>query len=341
VFCNDDIASLFGNTTPQPLLTPRFSNPTRFRNLDAAKGAIGAFVYNTAQLSNGLHTIAWSVMDSAGRTSGVGSRFFTVQNNSFAPQLAQTSAKTASLTAVADLDQFAAGEADVWGRTGFDVRNSWQAMPLDAGGERHVRLPEMGRLELWLGSSIDRGYVVANGELRPLPAGSTLEGGTFSWAPGPGLVGAYSLVFVGGSQRIEVEVTIATPVSKEGQAEIRMNLDTPSVSTAWAGKTVTLTGWAMDPDADINSGIEAVHVWARRLRGESSALSATVQKFLGVATMDVERPDVARTAGARFGRSGFSLTAPLEAGEYELTAYVWNRRTSRWEDARSVVVTVR
>jgi len=41
--------------------------------------------------------------------------------------------------------------------------------------------------------------------------------------------------------------------------------------------------------------------------------------------------------------SGFQLDALLAPapGTYEITAYVWNVRTSRWEDARSQVAIVR
>ena len=80
LYCNDDVASIFGNATPQPTFTVRTSNPTRHRNLDAERAAIGSFTIDTATLSNGLHTIAWSVTDSAGRTEGIGSRFFNVLN---------------------------------------------------------------------------------------------------------------------------------------------------------------------------------------------------------------------------------------------------------------------
>jgi hypothetical protein len=79
-YCNDDIASAFGHLTPQAVLTPRTSNPTRFRNLDAGRAAIAAFAIDTRTLSNGLHSIAWSVTDSAGRVEGIGSRQFTVLN---------------------------------------------------------------------------------------------------------------------------------------------------------------------------------------------------------------------------------------------------------------------
>ena len=37
---------------------------------------------DTTTLSNGLHTINWVVTDSGGKTAGMGSRFFRVQNGS-------------------------------------------------------------------------------------------------------------------------------------------------------------------------------------------------------------------------------------------------------------------
>ena len=43
-------------------------------------GAVGVFVLDTTRLANGVHTIAWGVVDSAGNAQGVGSRFFTVDN---------------------------------------------------------------------------------------------------------------------------------------------------------------------------------------------------------------------------------------------------------------------
>jgi hypothetical protein len=79
-YCNDDVASIFGNATPQATFTTRTANPTRYRNLDAGRAAIGAFNIDTTALTNGMHSIAWSVTDSAGRVDGIGSRYFTVLN---------------------------------------------------------------------------------------------------------------------------------------------------------------------------------------------------------------------------------------------------------------------
>jgi hypothetical protein len=42
--------------------------------------AVGYFTFDTSSLTNGVHTIAWFVRDSLGRTQGIGSRYFTVVN---------------------------------------------------------------------------------------------------------------------------------------------------------------------------------------------------------------------------------------------------------------------
>jgi hypothetical protein len=51
-----------------------------FYNTTGGRGAIGYFVIDTTTLTNGLHTINWVVRDNTGPTSGVGSRYFRVQN---------------------------------------------------------------------------------------------------------------------------------------------------------------------------------------------------------------------------------------------------------------------
>ena len=51
-----------------------------FPGLSNTNGAVGYFMLNTTTLSNGLHTIQWTVTDSAGQVAGIGSRFFRVQN---------------------------------------------------------------------------------------------------------------------------------------------------------------------------------------------------------------------------------------------------------------------
>jgi hypothetical protein len=85
---------------------------------------------------------------------------------------------------------------------------------INEAGIRRVQIPEMGRLELYLGR-VETGYLVANGTQRDLPAGSHLDRATglFTWMPGPGYVGSYRLTFVRGSEQILVDVTIG-PVAQ-------------------------------------------------------------------------------------------------------------------------------
>ena len=56
-----------------------------FQNTAGANGGVGFRVIDTTTLTNGLHTISWTVTDSLGVTEGIGSRFFTVANGSGAP----------------------------------------------------------------------------------------------------------------------------------------------------------------------------------------------------------------------------------------------------------------
>ena len=49
-------------------------------NTTGGRGAVGHFTIDTRTLSNGLHTINWVIRDNTGQASGVGSRYFRVQN---------------------------------------------------------------------------------------------------------------------------------------------------------------------------------------------------------------------------------------------------------------------
>ncbi len=341
-FCNDDIASIFGQPTPRALFTPRSSNPTRYRNLDAGRAAIGAYVLDTTTLSNGLHTIAWGVKDSATREEGIGSRFFTVLNSGADAVASDQPAQVRALASA--IEGLPASAGPVWGRTGFGLTTPWQVIVPDAEGQRYVRMPEMGRAELWFEAGVEAGYLVVNGTLRDLPVGSTLLERRFAWAPGPGYLGTYTLAFLRDGERTDVQVTIAPArVAVPGESAVRMHLDR---ATQVSGRQVTVEGWALDPDAPIGSGVGAVHVWARKratcgVRGAACAEIASEFIFLGTADLGIARPDVAAAHGAPFSHAGFRLMATVPEGEWEVTAYVWVERTGRFEDARSATVIVR
>jgi len=324
-YCDDDIASIFGHRAPQAAFSARVANPTRFRNLDAGRGAIGAFLLDTTTMTNGLHTIAWSVTDSLGRTEGVGSRFFTVLNPT-AP-VADGSTVSARPAAARAARRAASPPLAVLGRTGFDLASPFTAMRADDAGVYHVRLPEFGRLELQFSAAIDGAALEAgDGALRPLPVGARVDGTQFGWMPPVGYVGVYRMSFMVGCARVIVAVTVA-PVTREpeGASEVTMAL---TAATVLAEGRVRVTGSASDPQASIGAGIGAVHVWARSLTAQPGTTAEPM--FLGAATVGLDRSG-----------TGFQLEASLPVGTYELTAYVWSTRTGRFEDARSVVVIVR
>lgn len=45
-----------------------------------SNGAVGYFILDTTSYANGVHTIQWTVKDSAGNTDGIGSRYFIIKN---------------------------------------------------------------------------------------------------------------------------------------------------------------------------------------------------------------------------------------------------------------------
>jgi hypothetical protein len=53
---------------------------TIFPGYANSNGAVGFYQFDSTTLANGLHTIEWKVTDSGGITTGMGSRFFRVEN---------------------------------------------------------------------------------------------------------------------------------------------------------------------------------------------------------------------------------------------------------------------
>jgi len=126
-------------------------------------GAVGFFYIDTTLLATGVHTISWNVFDNANNGDGIGSRYFNVFNSN--------------------------GASVAWPEEPIEART------IAASKKRSppVEIEELGMVELPLGAI--RGYLLANGEHRSLPIGSSLKRGVFYWQPGPGFLGEYNLVF--------------------------------------------------------------------------------------------------------------------------------------------------
>jgi hypothetical protein len=206
-FCDDDVANVFGAVVPDARVAPRSSNPTVFRNLDAGRGAIGSFLLDTTTLTDGLHSLAWSVRDSDGRTASIGSRLIQVANDppsdvmSAAPVFARFGAADASRAGNAPTIG-----ADVWMRHGFDDLVPWTELPASYGA-RVVRVDVLDRLELWFGQPVEAWWE-HDGERRPLPVGASVRGARFTWAPPPGYSGLHTLVFQRGAERVVVTIEV-------------------------------------------------------------------------------------------------------------------------------------
>jgi hypothetical protein len=144
-------------------------------------GAVGIYYLDTTKLSNGVHTISWSVFDNAGHGDGVGSRYFNVFNGAAGSQAAPEDAMPPA------------------------------AIAHQRGRAHSVDIEELDRVELPLDAI--GGYQLVNGERAPLPVGSSLKQGVFYWQPGPGFLGKYEFVFEredGGEVRASVRIRAKT-----------------------------------------------------------------------------------------------------------------------------------
>jgi hypothetical protein len=299
-----------------------------FPGFSNGSNAGGAYFLDLAPIANGTHSIGWFIVDSCGRSEGVGSRFFTVAKSSLV---------------AADVGRTLLGPPDAF-QARLDRAASLQADPI--GSALHViELAQGERLELPLPATVGiySGVQIVNGERRALPVGSSLdkEKGIFYWQPAAGFLGAFDLEFVpnvgrtllgppsdGGPQRpaLHVRIIVGPPM--------RMAIDTPQ-SGSNVDQPFWIAGWALDLAAtDGSSGIDTVHVWAYPANGRKPI-------FLGVATIGDSRPDVATTYGAQFEGSSYSLLAAgLTPGTYDVVVYPHRALTQSFDAAQLVRVTV-
>jgi uncharacterized repeat protein (TIGR01451 family) len=145
-----------------------------FPGLCNTNGAVGFFYIDTTQLANGVHTISWVAYDNVGHGDGLGSRYFTVSNTG-------------------------GGNAPA-------VDEPIEPAP-DSPTLSSADIEELGLLELHLGAV--HGHSLVDGQIAPLPVGSTLKGGVFYWQAALGFLGNYQLLFErpdGSEVRVQVHV---------------------------------------------------------------------------------------------------------------------------------------
>jgi len=150
---------------------------TLFPGLANSNGPVGFYYIDTTTLTNGLHTIAWTIADNQGRSDGIGSRYINVLNSGGTAVPEQTALDPAPSGAIVRRD----------------LNGGATQLEPDEDGVLRVKMQELERVELDLGAN--SGHLLTYAEGRSLPIGSTLKSGVFYWQTGLGFLGDYDLVF--------------------------------------------------------------------------------------------------------------------------------------------------
>jgi hypothetical protein len=152
-----------------------------------SNGAVGFFFLNTTTMTNGVHTMSWSVTDNVGHSDGIGSRYFTVFN------AGGIAAPADPGTAAGVSPSSMPNPPAVTVRRGLDLNSKPEVLAANADGAYSVSMEEVGRIEMEIGAV--QGYHIINGEAGGLPTGSKLKDGVFYWGAGPGFLGSHELRF--------------------------------------------------------------------------------------------------------------------------------------------------
>ncbi|MBN1938465.1 MAG: SBBP repeat-containing protein [Candidatus Aminicenantes bacterium] len=228
----------------QPLGHPDYDHyradiATLFPGYLNSNGAVGFYILDTEALADGVHTIAWSVVDSNGEVDGIGSRYFMVDN--LAPAAVSEGLRS-EVDGAGDNPNNARGHSrvPVFIRRGFDPEVPVETVIPDDEGRVRFIVPVLSRLEIHLraetaseptrrlkmhvaagheagdGSRYEA-FQVVGGERRPLPIGASFDAreGILYWQPGPGFVGEFEIIVAGkdfpGAGWIALRITVVSP----------------------------------------------------------------------------------------------------------------------------------
>jgi hypothetical protein len=127
------------------------------------------------------------------------------------------------------------------------------------------------------------------------------------------------------------DVTVTAPGATPYSA-----LDSPAPD-ATVGASFNVEGWAVDVGATSGTGVDAVHIWAFPINGNTLGTGV----FLGEATLGGARPDVGAILGSQFTNSGFSgVGSGLPAGRWRIAAYPHSSVSGTFSAPRFSDVTV-
>jgi hypothetical protein len=124
----------------------------------------------------------------------------------------------------------------------------------------------------------------------------------------------------------EITVTVtANPV---------MWVDQPATGTS-VNQSFTISGWAIEQAAASGTGVNTVHIWAYPNPGSGQA-----PIWVGTPTYGIPRYDVAAIYGSQFTNSGFSMTATLPPGVYQLYIAAYSLVANGFNQVQHVTITV-
>jgi hypothetical protein len=290
--------------------------------------ALGVASFDSTPLANGVHTIAWVVTD-------IGSRYFTVSNGAgvmLDPGLVRLKAE-------------ATGEGQtIVARRGFDLASPYRTYEPDTDARVTIQSEELDRIELRLAPG-SAGALRTPAGMAPLPAGSHLDAqtGTFTWQPGVAFVGPYDFAFAtpGGRQNVRIVLNPkgSNRVGPQTVIDLPMSSNTAPVASAFTRKdAIVIGGWAADLDSTVDTGVDAVHVWAYPVHATGRHDDPI---WIGAATYGGARPDVAAVYGDRYLTTGYGLTVRgLAPGIYDLAVFAYSTVRGGFGPAKTVRVTV-
>lgn len=180
---------------------PRTDISSLFPGYNNSNGAAGYYNFDTTQYENGVHTISWTVTDNAGNTDGIGSRFFSIFN-----QTAQRSSRAnVNHMNFSSVKEWVSSPDGVKVKKGFRESGQFQDYFPGEQGQIDIDIHEDERIEVHLNEEYGilpagslYGVISCPAQNHLLPIGSTFDPikGIFYWHPGPGFIGAYDFQFI-------------------------------------------------------------------------------------------------------------------------------------------------
>lgn len=190
----------------QPLGHPVYSNyrediATLFSGYANSEGAVGYYYLDTTAMENGTHNIVWSVEDNEGVGTGIGSRYFEIQNmGNAAGNGLESDFSCLQNDASGSLSLNVLGmERGYQGKTrGENSSDVLETLNKRNDGAHKIEIEEIERIELHFKKQ-GGNRLIGWGESsnKPLPVGSFIDekNSVFYWSPGPGFLGEYILHF--------------------------------------------------------------------------------------------------------------------------------------------------